>query len=78
VQRNRIITALAATLALAACTPDAAERVTGPGRSSYDHQPKGHPGVPASAGSPASEAANDRASCAAGPDRARCGGSTRW
>jgi hypothetical protein len=38
VQRNRIITALAATLALAACTPDAAERVTGPGRSSYDHQ----------------------------------------
>ncbi len=38
-QRNRIITALAATLALTACTPDAGERVTGPGRPSYDHTP---------------------------------------
>jgi hypothetical protein len=39
VQRNRIIAALAATLALTACTPDAGERVTGPGRPGYDHKP---------------------------------------
>ena len=38
-QRNRIITALVVTLALTACTPDAGERVTGPGRAAYDTQP---------------------------------------
>lgn len=37
VLRNRIFPALAAALALPACTPDAAERVTGPAASVYVH-----------------------------------------